>query len=206
MFSIFVDSTNLIFIHESFGKDIGTQTLGSRVVNTHTGFGSNPSFAGRVKTDFIHIAFRQLGVGTGEALYLLCLSVIAEQPLRSTYPKISFGIRFHTEDMSFLEKLRITLGKIFQRQRFRIQYHHTATIRTDVIFSLIEADCQYQIRGQDGFYKTLDHSGSLIYIEQAVTRTDDLLLPFVYKRTDGKIGRIKQRWIIIRTEKAVLIE
>ena len=108
--------------------------------------------------------------------------------------------------MSFLEKLRIALRKIFKRQRFRIQYHHTATIRTDVIFSLIEADCQYQIRGQDGFYEALHYSGSFIYIKQAVTRTDNFLLSSVYERTDGKICRIEQRRIVISTKKAVLIE
>ena len=81
MFGIFINRSNFVFIHESFRKNIGTQVLGSRVINTHTGFSGNPPFTGRIKTDLIHVALQQLRIGTGKVLYLFCLPIIVEQSL-----------------------------------------------------------------------------------------------------------------------------
>ena len=58
MVGVFIYNSDLFFMNKVFREDVGFQTFGRGVPDTHAIFRTNPSFMGGVEIDFVNIPFR----------------------------------------------------------------------------------------------------------------------------------------------------
>ena len=91
------------------------------------------SFSRRIKKDFIHVSFRQLGISTLEMTDLLSVTK-AVKPVGSAYPQASFPVGTDAEYMSVLERIRLGRIKILHFKRTGIEHIHPSSIRADIVF------------------------------------------------------------------------
>jgi hypothetical protein len=82
---VLINDPDFLLMDKSLRKYIRTKLFRRRVPDTYAIFRTNPSFTGRVKIDFVDIAFRKPGIGTGIVSHLPAV-FITINALRSSYP------------------------------------------------------------------------------------------------------------------------